>query len=228
MLIWDQSLIKLFEKGGFAMWPLLICSVAGLTIILERAYYFLRLRMPYESFRRQFLGFLAKAKKNEALKLALGSSNPVARLAALYLKNLGSDALREDILKREGSLALEKVEARLQGLAAVAHIAPLLGLLGTVTGLVTAFHQIEKLGGQVGPADLAAGIWEALITTVFGLVIAIPCMAAYHSFASAADRIARRMQFIISDLDEFFGKHSASAFASASAEETVDAVKTVS
>ena len=80
-----------------------------------------------------------------------------------------------------------------------------------MTGLVSAFHTIEKLGGVVQPSNLAGGIWEALITTVFGLVIAIPCMAAYHGFEHKADEIARCMQFAISELNEFFGKTNGDA-----------------
>ncbi len=194
------------------MWPLLACSIAGIAIIAERALYFLRLRLDYKHFSQDLKGLLLKRKIKEALVLCRKHPNPVPRIAGEYLRNLNHDNLRSEILKREGSFALEKVETRLRALAAITHIAPLLGLLGTVTGLVAAFHQIELLGGQVQPGDLASGIWEALITTVFGLVIAIPCMAAYHGFESAADRIARRMQFIISELDEFFGKSSARDF----------------
>ena len=112
-------------------------------------------------------------------------------------------------------------------LATITHLAPFLGLLGTVTGLVSAFHQIELLGGQVQPSDLAGGIWQALITTVFGLVIAIPCMAAYHGFENEADRISRRMQFLVSELNEFFGKHSKSDFKSADIEEEEENKKIV-
>jgi len=211
-MLWDQTLIGLFQKGGFAMWPLLACSIAGTAIIVERALYFLRLRLDYKQFSQDLKGLLLKRKIKEALALCRRHPNPVPRIAEQYLRNLNHDNLRSEILKREGSFALEKVETRLRALAAITHISPLLGLLGTVTGLVAAFHQIELLGGQVQPGDLASGIWEALITTVFGLVIAIPCMAAYHGFESAADKIARRMQFIISELDEFFGKSSAGDF----------------
>ena len=211
-MFWDQNLIQLFLKGGFAMWPLLACSVLAVAIIAERAYYFWRLRFNYEKFNLGLKNLLSKRKLKEALLSCRKHPNPVPRIAEQYLKNLKNDTLRGEILKKEGSFALEKIETRLQALAAITHIAPLLGLLGTVTGLVTAFHQIEILGGQVQPSDLAAGIWEALITTVYGLVIAIPAMAAYHGFESVADKVARRMQFIISELDEFFGKHSASEF----------------
>jgi biopolymer transport protein ExbB len=224
-MFWDQTLIGLFQKGGFAMWPLLVCSIAGFAIIVERALYFLRLRFNYNRFSHELKGLLVKRKIKEALVLCRRHANPVPRIAEQYLKNLNHDNLRSEILKREGSFALEKVETRLRALAAITHISPLLGLLGTVTGLVAAFHRIEVLGGQVQPGDLAAGIWEALVTTVFGLVIAIPCMAAYHSFESAADRIARRMQFIISELDEFFGKASAGDFKTEDVEATDQAMR---
>lgn len=211
-MFWDQTLIELFRKGGFAMWPLLACSILGLAIMAERSLYFFRLRFNYEAFRGELFGLLSKRKIREAVALGRKHPNPIPELAGHYLKNLQVDSLRNEILKREGSFALEKIEARLRPLAVLTHLAPLLGLLGTVTGLVSAFHQIELLGGQVQPGDLAAGIWEALITTVFGLVIAIPCMAAYHGFEGEADKIARRMQFVVSELDEFFGKHSAKDF----------------
>lgn len=227
-MFWDQTLIELFKKGGFAMWPLLLCSVLGLAILAERGTYFFRLRFRYETFRRELLGLLAKRKVKEASALCRKQPNPIPHIAGRYLKNLKNDSLRNEILKREGSFALEKIEARLRPLAALTHLAPLLGLLGTVTGLVSAFHQIEILGGQVQPGDLAAGIWEALITTVFGLLIAIPCTAAFHGFEGAADRIARRMQFMISELDEFFGKHSLRDFRTEDTEATEEAMKAVS
>ncbi|MBI4549810.1 MAG: MotA/TolQ/ExbB proton channel family protein, partial [Candidatus Omnitrophica bacterium] len=212
MIFWDQNLWELFLKGGFAMWPLLACSVVGIAIMLEKSWYFFRLRLDYGRFSRELRRLLAEGDKKGATVYCRKHANPVPRIAEQYLKNLNDDFKRNEILKREGSFALEAVESRLRGLAAVAHLAPLLGLLGTVTGLVTAFHRIELLGGQVQAGDLASGIWEALITTVFGLVIAIPSMAAYHGFESATDRIARRMQFIVSELDELFGKRSPGNF----------------
>jgi len=210
------------------MWPLLACSVLGLAIIAERGYYFFRLRLNYETFRSGLFGLLAKRKIREAAGLCREHPNPVPRLAGRYLKNLRNDTLRNEILKREGSLALEKIETRLRPLAVLTHLAPLLGLLGTVMGLVSAFHQIELLGGEVQAGDLAAGIWEALITTVYGLLIAIPCMAAYHGFEGEADRVARRMQFVVSELDEFFGKHSVKDFRTEDIEATEEALKAVS
>lgn len=227
-MLWDQTLIQLFSKGGFAMWPLLVCSVVAVAIMLEKSAYFFRLRFKYEVFMSELKGLLAKRKTGDAVLFCRRSAHPVARLAEMYLKHLEHDDIRDEVLKREGSLALEKIEARLRALAALTHISPLLGLLGTVTGLVTAFHQIEILGGQVQPGDLAAGIWEALITTVFGLLIAIPCMAAYHGFESSADRIARRLQFLVLELDEFFKKKTTAQFRTQDIEKTEGEMKAVS
>jgi biopolymer transport protein ExbB len=211
-MLWDNNLTQLFAKGGLVMWPLLACSVIGLAIVAERLVFFMRMRLNFTRFMAELLTRLRRGDLDGARAGCRSSPHPVSHIARVYLENMAQpDALRDDILRREGSQQLEQVEKRLRGLSAVAHIAPLLGLLGTVTGLVGAFHRIEKLGGVVQPGDLAGGIWEALLTTVFGLIIAIPCMVAYHAFEHKADEIARRMQFTISQLNEFFGKTNGDA-----------------
>ncbi|OGX37839.1 MAG: hypothetical protein A3D87_02930 [Omnitrophica WOR_2 bacterium RIFCSPHIGHO2_02_FULL_50_17] len=212
-MMWGQSLAELFEKTGFTRWPLLLCSVIGLAIIMERVYYFYRLRCDDEGCRRELFWLLRNPPQGiaEAIRFCQSRPNPVTQIAAVYLSNRGNSH-RKSILSREGSLAMERVENRLRGLATITHVAPLLGLLGTVTGLVAAFHEIEFSSGQIHAQNLAGGIWEALLSTVFGLIVAIPCMVAYHGFESYADRIARRMQFVVSELDEFFGNCTAHDF----------------
>ncbi|NQU11141.1 MotA/TolQ/ExbB proton channel family protein [bacterium] len=206
-MLWDNTLRELFVKGGLCMGPLLFCSVIGLAIILERSAFFVRRPLRYEEFLAAVLGRLRTGDREGARTICRGVRHPVAHIVHVYLDNADEpNALREDILRREGSLQMELVERRLRGLSTLAHLTPLIGLLGTVTGLVSAFHQIELLGGTVRADNLSGGIWESLMTTVFGLVIAIPCMAAYHGFENKADAIARRMQFALSELNEFFGK----------------------
>ncbi len=210
-MFWNQNITELFVKTGFTAWPLLLCSVAGLAIILERSFYFWRLRFNFTDFRRQLFILLREKRIMEAIHLCEKQTHPVAQIVTVYLKYL-HNSRRNSALNREGSVAIEKVENRLRWLATITHIAPLLGLLGTVTGLVTAFHAIELMGGQVQAQNLAGGIWEALLSTVFGLMVAIPCMVAYHSFEGRADLIARRMQFIVSELDELFGHQTTQDF----------------
>src|SRR3990167_4290696 len=102
-MIWNQTLINLFQKGGFAMWPLLACSIVGAAIIAERAIYFLMLRLDYKSFSERLKALLLSRKIKEAVLLCRKHPNPVPKIAEQYLQNLAYDDLRGDILKREGS-----------------------------------------------------------------------------------------------------------------------------
>ncbi|MEM6572293.1 MAG: MotA/TolQ/ExbB proton channel family protein, partial [Planctomycetota bacterium] len=109
--------------------------------------------------------------------------------------------VRREAVQREGGLAIERLERRLSPLALVAQISPLLGLLGTVSGLVASFWQLEQASGPVQPSDLAAGIWAALLTTVFGLIVGIPASAASHLFQDRVDAFARRLGFTITRVE---------------------------
>jgi biopolymer transport protein ExbB len=224
--MWSTTVLTLFDKGGPVMWPLLIASVIGLAIVLERCFFFLCRRLPSRRFEADVLQLLRTGQTHEALDLAAGSRHPVAHITRTYLENLDcGDSLRQDILQREGSRALEAAESNLRGLSLIAHLAPLMGLLGTVTGLVGAFAVIEQMDGMAQPGQLAAGIWESLLTTVTGLVIALPCLAAFYWFEHKADRLARHMKFMISELNELFGKRQIDLQVEAAEGESVTVVK---
>jgi biopolymer transport protein ExbB len=198
--------VSLFLKGGVFMWPLLFCSVLGLAVILDRSFLFLFLgrAAPVLQTLRESLVCRGRLLAGGELPVSLlRSRHPVAAIARVYLRNLQRPAsLRLELVKTEGASQLDRVERRLRILATVSHLAPLLGLLGTVTGLVIAFAAMQNLGAAAKPSDLAGGIWEALLTTVFGLIVAIPCMAAYHGFEGAADTIARQMQAAVVLMDD--------------------------
>lgn len=196
---------RFFGLGGPVMWPLLLCSVLGLAIIVDRAIAHFSARLDFAKFLQ---GLLAAAKENR-LKKFLDSysqgNSPIVRLARVYVKYLlAGEHRRNEALKREGGRLLAELDQRMRLLATVAHVAPLLGLLGTVLGLVTSFQALGESGGLVQPGELAGGIWAALITTVFGLSIGIPCMVAHHYFHSLTDRAARQMKELVSELDEAF------------------------
>lgn len=198
-----RELAEYFFLGGILMWVLLGCSIVGVAVILERGVIYLR----YGLNSDRWLGGVLRDLRGGDVAGVLGRAgqcrHPVARVVEVYLGGLERSAgIRRENVKRAGSLELERVEKRLRVLAAIAHIAPLVGLLGTVAGMVVAFAEIQALQGTVRPSDLAGGIWEALLTTVFGLAIAIPCMAAFHAYESHADKIARRMEWAVSALDD--------------------------
>ncbi len=185
------------------MWILLGMSVVSLAVILERSIVYLRYGLNPDAWLGGTLDLLRSNRFDDALQRARSASHPVGRVVETYLLNVRRPTkTRLDNIKREAALVLERVEKRLRVLAAIAHLAPLVGLLGTVIGMVVAFAQIQALEGTANPADLAGGIWEALLTTVFGLIVAIPSMAAFHAFESHADKIASRMELAIPALDD--------------------------
>jgi biopolymer transport protein ExbB len=165
-----------FAKGGFFMWPILACSVAALWFLIDRAIYFW-VRIP------RINDGLMRICRGQA-----GTEPQPGHLAPALQKTLASGQGDADLLE----LALEQdmidAERRLSGLSVVAQVAPLLGLLGTVTGMIKVFQQIQDLQGQVNPSILAGGIWEALITTAAGLTVAIPAMVGYLYFATRIGR----------------------------------------
>lgn len=188
------------------MWVLLACSVVSLAIIAERALVYCWYGLRPDAWLERLLIELRAGKKVTASEMAKKSHHPVGVVAEAFLSRLDRPAsIRKEAVVRTGSLTLERVEARLRILAAIAHIAPLLGLLGTVLGMVVAFSEIQALEGTVKPSDLAGGIWEALLTTVFGLIVAIPAMAAFHAFESHSDKIARRMELAVGAIEEALG-----------------------
>jgi len=201
--------LEFIHRGGPLMWVLLAFSCLALGIIVERTLTYLYYGYSADRWFEYLLQSLRTSTPEKVIPLARACRHPVARVVQTYLEERNRPTkVRQDNLRRTGSLALEAAEKHLRILAALAHLAPLVGLLGTVQGMVVAFAKIQSIQGAVKPSDLAGGIWEALLTTVFGLLIAIPCMAIYHAMEGHADKIARRMEWAVTSLDDFFSLSS--------------------
>jgi|Deesub1362B_J571_1020462.scaffolds.fasta_scaffold00961_5 biopolymer transport protein ExbB len=193
----------IIEKGGIFIWPLLACSVMAAAIILDRAFVFIRNRARSSKLIKDVIENVRKGDIEKALDLCHHIRGPFARIGSVYLENLHLRRQdREELLHREGSMELERLEQHLNKLSTIAQISPLLGLLGTVTGMIRAFQRIQAMGGQVDIEVLAGGIWEALLTTAVGLTIAIPTMAMYSYFESRVDKIQAKMHYFIMTLNE--------------------------
>lgn len=201
-------MINFLLKGGFFIWPILLCSVLALFISLERLYYFHRSALNVSNFLTRIRKMILEGKTEEAERFAQGLPGPVARIVGIGI-HLGlhrwSAEEKDKVISRAGSNELRKLEKRLRTLGIIAHISPLLGLLGTVTGMISAFMKIQELGGQVDASVLAGGIWEALITTAAGLSVAIPTMVAYHYFEGRIDEFSVQMKNAVQELSELFG-----------------------
>ncbi|MGE4158366.1 MAG: MotA/TolQ/ExbB proton channel family protein [Planctomycetota bacterium] len=202
MSIWSYSLPDLFAKGGFMMWPLLGCSVLVASLVLDRLWVHALLAMDVSRFVRSLREFLGSGQRGKALELCRKKRHPAARLAVVYLEHENEgDAERGRLVEREGILLLASAQKYIGDLAVLSKIATLLGLLGTVTGLAATFRELEHIHGAAHIGTLASGIWEALITTVFGLIIAIPAVAACHYFQNQVNKMARWMGLVVSHLD---------------------------
>jgi biopolymer transport protein ExbB len=200
-----MGFLDLIIKGGPVMYPIILCSVIALAIALERWLFFWRISRSGAGVLEQVGALLQKGSFVEAEQLCTGVNDPVVRIIATGLQvRKKSAADRDDIIARVGSKELRSLNGNLRGMGIVAQVAPLLGLLGTVTGMMAAFMKIQQLGGEVDASVLAGGIWEALITTAAGLTVAIPTMVLYNYFEGKIDTYYARMKEAAQLLTERF------------------------
>ncbi len=190
-----MSLWNLFLKGGIIIFPIFFCGVLTIGIIIERLISLKNAEIDNEKFINEIESILRRRKIKEALQLCDKNDKPVPRIIKAGLLKI--DRSREEVKEAIDDAAnyeIPNLEKYLGILATIATISPLLGLLGTVTGMIKAFMVIEAKGGLVNPGDLARGIWEALLTTVVGLIVAIPAYLAYNYFVSRVNNIILDME----------------------------------
>lgn len=198
----NRSLWELFQLGGPVMWPLLVASVIGLGLILDRIFVF---AWWHQSLRRVALGLqpLILAGDWPAAADFCRRRGPLTQVARVYLRERHRQKeARDDMLRREGLLLLAHLDRGLRWLAVLAQVSTLLGLLATFHVMIVRFSQGE-IGGHMQPASFSSAIWESLLTTMYGLLIAIPCSATYQILEGRVDAIARQIDVMISYLDEW-------------------------
>ena len=199
----NHSIWELFQLGGPVMWPLLAASILGLTIIIERIWAFVSWHQSFDRVADALCPLIVARDWSKAEQWCK-QRGFLTRLAGVYLRNRGAaKEVREDLLRREGLLVLGHLERGLRWLAMLAQISTLLGLLGTFHVMIMRFAAGQMSGGQVQPADFSTAIWEALLTTMYGLLIAVPCSATYQVLEGRVDAIAREMDILVSCLDEW-------------------------
>ena len=182
----------LFDKGGPIVWILLAYSFIALVLVLERSLHYLFM----EKLPRDFEALLAESFATGEVETFLEKlKGPDARILQGICK-ARKDGIKDldSVASRYGSAELLKLERGFRTLSILGHTAPLLGLLGTIIGMIKAFMVIEVAGGRVDSQALAGGIWEAMLTTGVGLAVAIPILLLLHILESKADRRAHDMR----------------------------------
>ena len=199
----------LVVKGGPLMFLILLCSVIALAVVIERLWHLRRAKINTEEFMEDIAETLKRNKIMDAIDKCNAMPGPIAHiLKAGILKHDRPRLEIKEAVEDAGLHEVPRLEKNLGVLATIAHISPLLGLLGTVTGMVRAFQVIEQKAVAlmpVNPGDLAGGIWEALITTVAGLAVAIPTYVAYNFLVSKVDGFVLEMEKSATDLINILG-----------------------
>jgi biopolymer transport protein ExbB len=183
-----------FEKGGPVMWALLVCSLLAVTVFVERLLALRPSRTVPHRLIKELEELVRTGKLAEALARAMGSDSAAGHVFAAVLRKADASederkAAAEDVGRREAA----RLERLTEIIGVVSALGPLLGLLGTVLGMIKVFQKVNEVGAG-SPVEMAAGIWEALIATAFGLLVGIPALVMYRIVLARADAIVLALE----------------------------------
>lgn len=196
-----NALPALIKHGGLMIWVLLAASTVAILVFIERLLHYHRAQINSMEFLNGVRNVLKRDNIVEALSICDATPGPVARLVKVAVLNRerGRDGVRES-LEEAGLMEVPRLEEKLNVLATLAQIAPLLGLLGTVLGFLQIFNALQLMGPQANMEDLAGGIWKALISTAAGIAVAIPCYAGYNYLVGRVNSIVLDMEKAASEI----------------------------
>jgi biopolymer transport protein ExbB len=198
---------SLIIKGGSIMIPIILLSIAGLAIILERLWTLWKIRLDIPEFARQIFILLEKGHFQRASELCGTVRHPIADVFKLGILNrtLKREEV-ESMLEREGDEQVQYLEQYLGALIIIIGVEPMLGFLGTIVGLIKAFMAWEQLGSNITVSALASGIYQAMITTAAGLIVAIPYYVLYHLIVGKIKSHAQEMTYYGNELIDILAK----------------------
>ncbi len=188
----------IFVKGGFVMYVIVALSIYVLAINFYKGYQFVTGGVFNTQFIDRVMALIKRGELSDASGLLAREPGPIARIMRVSVLSVMNRDItmksREAEISRVGSGELRYLESHMRGLEMASSVGPLLGLLGTVIGMVEAFAKLSEAGTRVDPSQLAGGIWQALIATVGGLIVAVPAMASYYLIDSIVERVRATMR----------------------------------
>jgi biopolymer transport protein ExbB len=201
------SLPALLRDGGMVLMVILITSAVGVVVFIERFLHFHRAQINSLEFLNGVRTVLKRDNVIEALSICDATPGPVARLVktAIMNRDNGRERVRE-ALEEAGLAEVPRLEEKLNLLATIAQIAPLLGLLGTVVGFIRTFSRMQEAGLQAHLGQLSEGIWQALVCAAAGLAVAIPAHAGYNYLVSRVNSIVLDMERAATDIVNIVGE----------------------
>lgn len=191
----SMSMFDLLAEGGILMIPLFLLSIVAIYVIAERWRSLNNSRVEVDGFLRTVEGMLKDGDRQRALTYCDGIDKPLPRILKAGIRRLGRPIRDiEDAISNAGKKEIYHLEKRMNWLATIAGVAPLIGFTGTVTGMIEAFMDIQSLQGNVNPSVLAGGIWEALITTATGLIVGIIAYGFYNFLLGKINRMIHELE----------------------------------
>jgi biopolymer transport protein ExbB len=188
-------MIEYMQQGGPLMWLILFCSIVSCAVFIERQAYFHRASIRTGEFLRGMTVLIQSRNFSEALHESAGTPGPVARVVhAAIIHHESPRAELKDIVQEAGQLEVPKLEANLGLLSTVAFATPLIGLLGTVAGLIEVFVTISSHSGFATSTDISKGIYQSLLTTAAGLAVSIPSFVACNYLSSRVNALMHDME----------------------------------
>jgi len=199
---------NIIQYGGPVMWLIIFCSIVALLMILERWFHLHRAQINVGELLNGLINVLKKGNILEAISLCEETPGPVSHvLRAVILRYAHND---KDLKQAAINASLDEIprmERRMNIIATIAYIAPMLGLLGTVLGMIDAFQIIQVKVSFINALGLSKAIWKALLTTAAGLCVAIPCTIAYNYLVSRIQTIVTEIDKASSEIIYFFTSH---------------------
>ena len=194
-VISDERVVDMFRKGGVLMWPILLCSIVTLAFVFERLVALRASGVFPRKLLTQIKGLAGEGRVAEARELCAKDKSPFAAMMHACLMRADTPGFEmEAALEETGGRVLYDLRRNALPLGVIADVSPLLGLMGTVLGMIKAFDVVAKTGALGRAEMLAEGIGEALLTTAFGLSVAIPALIFYQYFRDKADGLVRTME----------------------------------
>jgi len=189
-----MTLFDIIVRGGVLMIPIVLCSIVAVAILIERLWTLRKIRIKSSTFVLQIKYLLLRKDLDGAIALCKKTPGPIAGITKAGLEKINRPRQEiKEAIESAGRREIYFLEKYLGVLGTIAAIAPLLGFLGTVTGMIRAFMQVQVHGGNVDASVLAGGIWEALITTAAGLSVGIPALIFYNWLQGKVERFVFEM-----------------------------------
>ncbi|MBF0531794.1 MAG: MotA/TolQ/ExbB proton channel family protein [Candidatus Omnitrophica bacterium] len=203
----DLTFWAILKMGGPMMMPIALCAFFALAISFEKWLYFSSIAINSAALKQAVFDLVKTNRVREAIAACEASPAPLGQILKAGLERFGSSQTEMEIhIANAGGLAIPPLESKIVFLSTIAFVSPLLGLLGTVLGMMAVFHSIQVRTAALSPvtyADLAGGIGQALIATAAGLLVAIPAYLAFHYFQERVERNIVQMERGAAELVKF-------------------------